>query len=157
MTESRLGKLDDARGDDRNSSDPGPQAALPEVVQVESCSGFLVSADGRRFRLEMQDATDRTCMVELPVAALNSLMKVLPEVQQRALPRASGNSALRVVRQAASWSLERDIADDALTLVLQTAEGYEWCFTLADTDVFSMAECLREERTVTLPAPPGRQ
>lgn len=96
-------------------------------------------------------------MVELPVAALKSLMKVLPEVQQRALPRAQGNSALRVVRQAASWSLERDMADDALTLILLTAEGFEWCFTLADADVFRMAECLREERTVTLPTPPGRQ
>lgn len=156
MAESR--PLEDAEAPQDGTPGNGAEAAaVPEVVRMESCTGFLVSADGQRFRLQLQDSGDRSCLVELPVSALTALIKALPEIQQTALPRTGSGHSMRIVRQAASWSLERDMADDALTLVLLTAEGFEWCFTLADSDVFRMAECLREERTVTLPAHPQRQ
>lgn len=157
MTHPHTGKKEDIARDEETSRDPASAVVVPDMIRMEICTGFLVSADGSRFRLQMLDSVDRACMLELPVANLNSLMKALPEVQQTALPRAGGNNALRVVRKAVTWSLERDMADDALTLVLLTADGFEWCFTLADADVFRMAECLREERTVTLPTPAGCQ
>jgi hypothetical protein len=139
------------------AQDCGRGTVTADVAQMKACSGFSISPDGSCFRLRMVNSDDRDCVLELPLAGLASLMKVLPEVQQAVLPRAGGNESLRVVRRAAAWSLERDMADDALTLVLLTTEGFEWCFTLADADVFRMAECLRDERAVTLPTPPGCQ
>lgn len=129
----------------------------PEVVHAEGCQGFLVSADGSRIRLELSRSSGRSLLLELPAEGLFSLMKVMAEAQQRALPRGGGNDALRVIRQPVTWSLERDMADETLTLVFVTQDGFEWCFSLADSELFRMAECLREERTVTLPAPVGRQ
>ncbi|HKB83853.1 MAG TPA: hypothetical protein VKD04_11690 [Burkholderiales bacterium] len=84
-------------------------------------------------------------------------MKAVPEIQQVALPRANGDSSLRVMRDPVAWSIERDMTDESLVLVMITAEGFEWCFNLADAEIFRMAECLRDERTVTLPAPEMRQ
>ena len=57
------------------------------------------------------------------------------------------------MRQPVAWSLERDLADQPLTLVLATRDGFEWCFGLADADLFRMADALREERAVTMAAP----
>lgn len=69
----------------------------------------------------------RDWALELPTDGIRSLMKVLAEAQQRALPRAGGNPALRVVRKPVTWSLERDMADEGLALVLFTEDGFEWC------------------------------
>lgn len=128
-----------------------------KVIQGESCTGFMVSQDGARFRLQLTDNDGRDLAIELPTANLKSLMKALPEIQQVALPRERGNNALRVIRRPEAWSLERDNIDDSLLLVLITSEGFEWCFHLDDTEVFKMAQYLGEERAVTLPAPGQRQ
>ncbi len=137
-------------------ANPNSDRAESGVVCADACDGAQISRDGSRVRLEFSSGT-KNWALELPVGGLASLMKVLAETQQRALPRASGNPALRVVRRPVTWSLERDMADDTLALVLVTADGFEWCFSLADAEVFRMAKCLGEERAVTLPASDCRQ
>ncbi|MBI3529510.1 MAG: hypothetical protein HY067_16280 [Betaproteobacteria bacterium] len=128
-----------------------------EVIQGQVCTGFEVSRDGTRFRLQLIDNEGRALALEFPTASLDSLMRVLPEIQQVALPRGRGNKALRIIRSPEAWSLERDLADDSLLLVLITSGGFEWCFHLDDVEVFKMATYLRDERAVTLPAPDIRQ
>jgi hypothetical protein len=130
---------------------------MDEVIQGQTCTGFDVSQDGTRFRLQLIDNEGRMRALEFPTASLESLMKTLPEIQQVALPRKRGNQALRVIRRPEAWSLERDMADESLVLVLVTSDGFEWCFHLADAEVFKMAKSLREERAVTLPASDIRQ
>jgi hypothetical protein len=128
-----------------------------EVLQAETCAGFAVAPDGSRFRLRFARPGQRDCILELPVSGLTSLMKVLPEIQQFALPRARGDDSLRVMRQPVGWSLERDMIDESLVLVLITDEGFEWCFNLSEAEVFKMASYLRDERMSTLAAPDLRQ
>jgi hypothetical protein len=133
------------------------QEVTNEVIHGQTCTGFEVSRDGARFRLQLVDSDGRRVALELPTASLDSLMKALPEIQQVALPRERGNDALRVIRRPQAWSLERDMANESLLLVLVTAEGFEWCFHLDDAEVFKMANDLRDERAVTLPAPEWQQ
>jgi hypothetical protein len=130
---------------------------MDDVIQGQACTGFDVSQNGARFRLELLDSNGKPLAVEFPTAVLESLIRVLPAIQQVALPRERGNRALRVIRRPDAWSLERDLADDSLLLVLVTNDGFEWCFQLDDAEVFKMASFLREERAVTLPAPDIRQ
>ena len=130
---------------------------MDDVIQGQACTGFDVSQDGARFRLELLDSDGKPLAVEFPTAVLESLIRVLPAIQQVALLRERGNRALRVIRRPDAWSLERDLADDSLLLVLVTNDGFEWCFQLDDAEVFKMATFLREERAVTLPAPDARQ
>ena len=129
---------------------------MDEVTHGQVCTGFDVSPDGKRFRLQLVDQEGQPFMVEFPAAGLASLMKTLPEIQQVTLPRLRGNNALRVIRRPEAWALERDMADESLLLVL-IADGVEWCFNLDDEEVFKMASYLRDERAVTLPAPGIRQ
>jgi len=131
--------------------------ADPEVVQADACLGFLVSSDGSRVRLELSRVSGEPWLLELPASGVASLLKSAAEAQQKAIPREAGKAHFRVVRRPVNWSLERDMADDVLTLVLVTADGFEWCFSLADEEVLRMAECLRDERMVTVPAPPAWQ
>lgn len=128
-----------------------------DVLQAETCAGFAVSADGSRFRLRLARSGNADCFVELPVSGLASLVKALPEIQQIALPRTQGNTSLRVMRDPVAWTIERDMTDESLVLVLVTDEGFEWCFNLADGEIFKMAAFLRDERMTTLPAPDLRQ
>jgi hypothetical protein len=130
---------------------------MDDVIQGQACTGFDVSQNGARFRLELLDSNGKPLAVEFPTAVLESLIRVLPAIQQVALPRERGNRALRVIRRPDAWSLERDLADESLLLVLVTNDGFEWCFQLDDAEVFKMASFLREERAVTLPAPDIRQ
>lgn len=127
------------------------------VVQADACDGFAVSPDGSSFRLVFSGQGATHCILEMPVAGIASLMKILPEVQQIALPQSRGNASLRVIRSPSSWSLERDLSDESLALVLVTDDGFEWCFALADEEIFRMAELLREERLTTLPPVDTRQ
>jgi hypothetical protein len=127
------------------------------VIQGEACTGFKVSRDGARFRLQLIDSGGRAFTLEFPTTCLESLMKTLPEIQQVALSRERGNNSLRVVRRPEAWSLERDMADESLVLVLVTGEGFEWCFHLDNVELFKMANYLGEERAVTLPAPEWQQ
>jgi len=130
---------------------------MEEVIQGHTCTGFEVSTDGARFRLRLIDNEGRAVALEFPIASLASLMKTLPEIQQVALPRGRGNNALRVIRRPDAWSLERDLTDEALVLIFATSDGFEWCFHLDDAEVFKMANYLRDERAITLPAPSIRQ
>jgi len=129
----------------------------PIVEHADLCQGFLVSADGARIRLEFGCDHSPPWLLELPVSGIASLMKAAAEAQQAALPRNAGRDNLRVVRQPTTWSLERDLADDSLTLVFVTADGFQWCFRLADRELFRMAECLRDDLAVALPTAPGCQ
>jgi hypothetical protein len=126
---------------------------MDDVIQGRACTGFDVSRDGERFRLQLLDGSGRQLSLELPITGLETLIKLLPEIQQVALPRERGNQALRVIRRAQAWSLERDMADESLLLVLVTVDGFEWCFQLDDAEIFRMANTLRDERAVTLAAP----
>ena len=128
-----------------------------EVVRATSCSGFAVSPDGSHFRLYLAKPGGADQVLELPISGLASLLKVLPEVQQIALPQRQGDPSLRVMRDTVSWSLERDLVDESLALVLVTSDGFEWCFNLSESEVFRMAESLREERMTTLPPGDTRQ
>lgn len=128
-----------------------------EVVRAQACTGFAISPDGSYFRLYLAQPGDADRVLELPVSGLSSLLKILPEVQQIALPQQQGNAALRVMRDTVSWSLERDLIDESLVLILVTAEGFEWCFNLSESEIFRMAECLRDERMTTLPPSDTRQ
>jgi hypothetical protein len=128
-----------------------------DLVKAEACAGFSVSPDGSRFRLRLARSGTVDCVVELPVAGLASLVRTLPEIQQVALPRALGDGSLRVMRDPIAWSIERDMTDESLVLVLVTDEGYEWCFQLADAEIFKMASFLKDERMTTLPPPGLRQ
>jgi hypothetical protein len=130
---------------------------MDAVIQGHACTGFDVSRDGERFRLQLLDGDGRQLALELPIAGLEALIKLLPEIQQVALPRERGNRALRVIRRPQAWSLELDMADESLLLVLVTGDGLEWCFQLDDAEVFRMANILRDERAVTLAAPDTRQ
>ena len=130
---------------------------MDEVIQGHACTGFDVSRDGERFRLQLRDGSGKELALELPTSGLESLIRLLPEIQQVALPRKRGNKALRVIRRPQAWALERDMADESLILVLVTGDGLEWCFQLDDAEVFRMAKMLRDERAVTLAAPDIRQ
>lgn len=116
---------------------------MDEVIQGQACTGFDVSPDGKRFRLQLVDQEGQPFMVEFPAAGLASLMKTLPEIQQVTMPRQRGNNVLRVIRRPEAWALERDMADESLLLVL-VAGGLEWCFHLDDEEVFKMASYLRD-------------
>ena len=61
------------------------------------------------------------------------------------------------MRDTVSWSLERDLIDESLALILVTGEGFEWCFNLSESEIFSMAAFLRDERMTTLPPSNTRQ
>ncbi|HEX4985177.1 MAG TPA: hypothetical protein VFV71_03805 [Burkholderiales bacterium] len=128
-----------------------------EVVRAQACTGFAVSPDGSRFRLHFDLAGERDCALDLPVSELAPLMRLMPQIQQIALPQRRGDASLRVMRTPVSWSLERDMTDESLALVLVTDDGFEWCFQLGDAEIFRMAEFLRDERMTTLPAPGSRQ
>jgi hypothetical protein len=122
-----------------------------EVVRAHACTGFAISPDGSYFRLYLAQSGDADRVLELPVSGLNSLLKILPEVQQIALPQRQGNASLRVMRDTVYWSLERDLVDESLALVLVTTEGFEWCFNFSESEIFRMAESLRDECMTTLP------
>lgn len=111
-------------------------------LEISDLTSFDIAFDGSKARLGMLDQAGQPVSIHLPYALISSLLLSLPVIQAKALRAQFGDESLRLVYPTGGWALERSGADGQVILRLNTPDGFEVNFAMADEDIMSMAGSL---------------
>jgi hypothetical protein len=112
---------------------------MPGDLEISDLTSFDIAFDGSKARLGMLDQAGQPVSLHLPYALISSLVMSLPNIQAKALQAQSGDDSLRLVYPTGGWTLERSAGEGQVILRLNTPDGFEVNFAMADEDILSMA------------------
>jgi hypothetical protein len=115
---------------------------MDNELEAARLTSFEVEPDGKRIRLNLQDADGKEGSFILPAECLNQLLMTLPEMARQALQAQTRNTALRLVFPTRSWTLERaDVAGKAI-LTVRTDDGFEVSFAFDEPHIANLGEAI---------------
>lgn len=108
-------------------------------IDCESLTTYEVSADGRRFRMNLTEISGQSCAISLPSECLSMLLMTLPRIASHALRAQTKDSSLRIVFSADEWRLERS-GDSRVILTIGTVDGFEASFAFEPEQLQEIAD-----------------